>query len=64
MACISKKYLQMKLPSVETLHRQVALIFYNNHFSFINRALVLNAMKIGAIHIREPNFLPLVSEKK
>ncbi len=64
MADISKQYLQMELPSVETLHRQVALIFYNNHFSFINRALVPNAIEIGGIHIREPNPLPQVREHK
>ncbi|XKL68000.1 hypothetical protein PGB90_003491 [Kerria lacca] len=55
---ISQKYFNMELPSQNTLHEKVALIFYNNHFSFISRPLVPNAIDIAGIHINELKPLP------
>ncbi len=64
MRPISKKYFRKKLASAENLHRQVALTFYNNHFSFINRPSVPNAIDVAGIHIQESNPLPPVSKSE
>ncbi len=61
MEPISEKYFLKKLPSAENLHRQVALTFYNNHFTLINRPAVPNAIDVAGIHIQESNPLPPVS---
>lgn len=58
---VAKKYFNSRLPSLQSLQRRVALTFYNNHFSFIPRAAVPNAIDIGGIHIQEAKPLPEVS---
>ncbi|XKL67571.1 hypothetical protein PGB90_003062 [Kerria lacca] len=55
---ISKNYFNIELPTYDTLHKQVALAFYNNHFSFVSRPLVPNAINIAGIHIKESKSLP------
>ncbi|XKL67999.1 hypothetical protein PGB90_003490 [Kerria lacca] len=61
MGKISEEYFNIELPSYDALHKKVSLAFYNNHFSFISRPLVPNAVDIAGIHIREPNLLPKVT---
>ncbi|XP_065220401.1 UDP-glucosyltransferase 2-like [Planococcus citri] len=58
MATYARKYFNMELPSDEELHRRTALVFYDNHLSFISRPKSPNVIDIAGTHIKEPKKLP------
>lgn len=42
--------------------KDISLIFFNNHQSFLSRSTTSNAIEIGGIHIKPASPLPEVSE--
>ncbi|XP_065220396.1 UDP-glucosyltransferase 2-like isoform X2 [Planococcus citri] len=58
MAVYARKHFNMELPSDEELHRRTALVFYDNHPSFISRSKSPNVIDIAGLHIKDPKKLP------
>lgn len=58
---LDKNYIGNADVTVEKLNRRISLAIYNNHFSFLNRPSVPNAIEIGGGLIEQAKPLPAVS---
>lgn len=55
---IDERFVGNKDVTIEKLYGRVSLVILNNHFSFMNRPTVTNAIEVGGMHIKEAKPLP------
>lgn len=60
MTQIDERFVRNEDSSVDKLYRRTSFVFFNSHFSFLNRPIVPNAVEIGGIHIKKAESLPSV----